>query len=102
MDDSTSNKCLRVVPADSPAGPDRRRFLGNVVKAAGGLLLGDLAGVTAATAQTPRRRRSRRRNSPTGDGRSRTNRSPRSRSNGCRAGLVAAQRRVDRRGRARK
>ena len=37
---------------DSPAGPDRRRFLGNVVKAAGGLLLGDLAGVTAATAQT--------------------------------------------------
>ena len=30
--------------ADSPAGPDRRRFLGNVVKAAGGLLLGDLAG----------------------------------------------------------
>src|SRR2546428_13257091 len=51
MDDSKSNDNPRAVPAESAAGLQRRQFLGNVVKAAGGLLLGDLAAATAASAQ---------------------------------------------------
>src|SRR2546425_12722611 len=51
MDDSKSNDNARAVPAESAAGLQRRQFLGNVVKAAGGLLLGDLAAATAASAQ---------------------------------------------------
>src|SRR5437762_7656503 len=51
MDDSKSNDNPRAVPAESAAGLQRRQFLGNVVKAAGGLLLGDLAAPTAASAQ---------------------------------------------------
>src|ERR1700737_4935526 len=51
MDDSKSNDSPRVVRAESTAGLRRRQFLGNVVEAAGGLLLGDLAAATAADAQ---------------------------------------------------
>ena len=51
MDDSKSNDSPRAAPAESTAGLQRRQFLGNVVKAAGGLLLGDLAAATAASAQ---------------------------------------------------
>jgi sulfonate transport system substrate-binding protein len=51
MDDSKSNDSPRAVPAESATGLQRRQFLGNVVKAAGGLLLGDFAAPTAASAQ---------------------------------------------------
>src|SRR5213080_250177 len=51
MDDSKSNDNPRAVAAESAGGLQRRQFLGNVVKAAGGLQLGDLAAATAASAQ---------------------------------------------------
>ena len=51
MDDSKSNDSPRVVPAEATAGLPRRQFLGDVVKVAGGLLLGDLAAATAVNAQ---------------------------------------------------
>src|SRR2546428_10985216 len=51
MDDSKSNDNPRTVSNESAAGLQRRQFLGNVVKAAGGLPLGELAAATAAGAQ---------------------------------------------------
>src|SRR6185437_10722744 len=51
MDDSKANDSKHVAPAERADGAQRRQFLGNVVKAAGGLLLGDLAAGTAAIAQ---------------------------------------------------
>ncbi len=50
MDESKSNDARRVVRPE-PKGTKRRQFLGGVVKAAGGLLLGDLAAGTTAIAQ---------------------------------------------------
>src|SRR5512146_1574580 len=52
MDESKSNDGPRILPAE-PAAPERREFLGNVAKVAGGLLLGDLAVAATAGAQQP-------------------------------------------------
>jgi len=40
-------------PGEPETVPPRRAFLGTVAKATGGLLLAELAGATAALAQTP-------------------------------------------------
>ena len=52
MDEKKSDDGSATVPIESDTAPPRRRFLGNVAKATGGLLLGDLAASTAR-AQSP-------------------------------------------------
>src|SRR5437016_12419421 len=52
MDASKSHDSGAIVPAEPATALPRREFLSTVVKAAGGLLLGDLAAASVASAQT--------------------------------------------------
>jgi ABC-type nitrate/sulfonate/bicarbonate transport system substrate-binding protein len=51
MDESKSREGARVATVAATEGRRRRKFLGNLAKAAGGLLVGDLVAATPATAQ---------------------------------------------------
>ncbi|HVE88677.1 MAG TPA: hypothetical protein VNA44_03170, partial [Burkholderiaceae bacterium] len=52
MDDTKSDDGSATAPIESDSALPRRRFLGNVAKATGGLLLGDLAAGNALAQST--------------------------------------------------